>query len=254
MWPQTIGLSKPLFSHRAWGHWGQDYFSHTGAWHVGGTNQCWMKGKYFKIHIKKLFLLKKRKSWYTMPLPTKFDFYLYFLMITIRCLWGSTQSGIKSWPHPWAIMWPWERYLASVKSVKWRFLRILFPRVKWVPHLERGRAHSVCQMLTIVIIFIKSRPWYFTLWLSSLYEKIVLYALLLAKVGKPGNSCRGREKQARKASCWIPAPQRWEGGVRYLIYWWGSGGVTCPRVSFKTQPQLFIESRTRAPGVAMVKL
>lgn len=30
--------------------------------------------------------------------------------------------------------------------------------------------------------------------------------------------------------------------------------MTCPRVSFKTQPQLFIESRTRAPVVAMVKL
>lgn len=169
-----------------------------------------MEGKYFKIHIKKLFLLKKRKSWYTMPLPTKFDFYLYFLIITIRCLWGSTQSGIKSWPHPWSIVCPWERYLVSVKSVKWRFLRILFPRIKWVPHLERGRAHSVCQTLTIVIIFIKSRPWYSTLWLSGfVWENRALMRCCWLKQGNletPAVEERnGREKR-------IAESQRLRGG------------------------------------------
>jgi hypothetical protein len=40
----------------------------------------------------------------------------------------------------------------------------------------------------------------------------------------------------------------WEGPARSVSYGRGSAELTCPRVSFKTQSQLFTESGTRAPG------
>ncbi|XP_040330615.1 cyclin-Y-like protein 1 [Herpailurus yagouaroundi] len=50
-------------------------------------------------------------------------------------------------------------------------------------------------MLTIIIIIsIRSGPCHLTLWVSILYEKIVLHGLL-AKEGKSGNSCHQRGKQ-----------------------------------------------------------
>lgn len=77
--------------------------------------ECWIKGKYIKIHNKKLFFLFEIPD--TTSLPPKLYFYLCFLIIMIKCMIKkSTLSGIKPWPHPWAIMWPWKRYLTSVSQ------------------------------------------------------------------------------------------------------------------------------------------
>lgn len=116
-----------------------------------------------------------------------------------------------------------------------------------------GHTLKSCQTLTIIIIiFIKSGPCHPTLWFSILYEKIVLYALLV-KEDKPGNSCRGREKQ--KGEKGVGESRRfWAGRYEFGLYL----AITKERVTVlslmqDTQPQRFIESRTRAPGV-VVKL
>lgn len=116
-----------------------------------------------------------------------------------------------------------------------------------------GTHLSACRTFTIIII-IKSGPCHPTLWFSTLYEKIVLYALL-AKEDEPGNSCRGREKE--KGEKRVGESQRfWAGRDEFGPYFTDNEreGNLSSSLMQDTQPQRFVESWTRAPGVAVVKL
>lgn len=110
-------------------------------------------------------------------------------------------------------------------------------------------------MLTIIIIIsIRSGPCHLTLWVSILYEKIVLYGLL-AKEGKSGNSCHQRGKQRGEKR--VGETQRFRAGRDEFVPYFSEkevkGDVSSGLIQ-DTKPQRSTERRTRAPGVAVVKL
>lgn len=208
MWLQTIGSFKPLFSHLLELIEGRSV-SHRQCL---ARRECWIKGKYIKIHNKKLFFLFKIPD--TTSLPPKLYFYLCFLIITIKCtIKRSTLSGIKSWPHPWAIMWPWKRYLTSVSQ----FLLYRLENEDYFGRLNEylvwkgiGRIVGVCQMWTIIIVAFESESWYSTLWFSVLWENRALYIA----VGEKRKSWKllpwKGETEARKVIWWISAFSGWD--------------------------------------------
>lgn len=81
MWLHTIGSFKPLFSHLSELIEGRSV-SHRQC--LAHRRECWIKGKYIKIHNKKLFFLFEIPD--TTSLPPKLYFYLCFLIIMIKCM------------------------------------------------------------------------------------------------------------------------------------------------------------------------